>query len=46
MHLEWQDLTLGEPGLMNDTLWKMFQHLRSTERDLQKCLGNEVLKSQ
>lgn len=37
IHLEWQQLTLGEPGLMNDASWKTFQHLSgSSEGNLQK----------
>lgn len=25
IHLEWQQLTLGKPGLMNDASWKTFK---------------------
>lgn len=37
IHLEWQQLTLEEPGLMKDASWKMIQHLRgSMEENSQK----------
>lgn len=47
IHLEWQELTLGEPVIINDVSWTMVQHLReSTEANLQKRLRTEVQKSQ
>ena len=46
IHLEWQQLTLGEPGLMNDASWKMFQHLRrSIEGNLQKSKSHSESQS-